>query len=70
MAWQPDWKDSGIAQGFPRFGLNESKDGDLSYMYISTACASGTPPCIKTWELNNAMGLVAAGLAAIASLAF
>ena len=29
--WQPDWM-GGVTQGYPRFGPNESEDGELTYL--------------------------------------
>ena len=67
-AFQPDWRAGKRDEGYPRFGPNEAKSGEFSYMLLtgssSTALAYG-------WDNIQAAGsaTLAAGAAIAATMA-
>ena len=65
-AWQPDWMDPGLTQGYPRFGSSESTDGELSYLIIDAdSGALDYAAEAKTWTIEGSFSLVASAVVAL-----
>ena len=64
-AWQPDWM-GGVTQGYPRFGSDESSDGELSYAIFDVSDTSFTASTdVKTWTIEGSFSLVASAVVAL-----
>lgn len=68
-AWQPDWM-GGLTQGYPRFGPEESSDGELSYIFIDPAATYTAGTDDKTWTIEGATTLAASAMALALALSF
>lgn len=65
-AFQPDWKDGGRAEGYPRFGKDESNAGELSYMLLGGA---STAKMSYNWTIvGGSVAMAAASAVATAAL--
>lgn len=56
----------GVTQGYPRFGIDESGNGELTYIILDPD-ASYAAANEKTWEINGAATLFA-GIVTTAAL--